>query len=305
MWQARGGGLFLSQPHLHSLMSTNRPTPQILAFKVPLQSELAEASLNINHRTVVQDNYVQNGERYSGIVKVTAQFLVGRRRKFVSLGSGVIIDERHVMTVGHVVWSMDLGLPVSIRIDKDSRADPNGLDCRYVEAGAVHFQWADMSSTQNDFAVLRVSTPFHNTKPMEVQTTPTTENALSVDVLGFSTDMPIAVDGEWLGYLCSSQSQVRYVPSAGPLLDHYGDTEKGASGGPVVWAGRVIALHRGWGFTDSAKCNKAVAINHHGNDLKKFINAIAITIGNTPLEGSQLTQVGTFMFKDSAVLCFG
>lgn len=152
-------------------------------------------------------------------------------------GSGVIIDDYHVMTVGHNIWSLEGGLALCISIHRDERAGPEHLYKRYVDAGAVHYQWAQAcfeakestfmrkSSWENDLAVLRVSKRFHEgCQRMEYRQTPI--GTTDVGIYGFPGDMPI-VEGVWQASLCISPSKVTYAPSTSTMLDHDGDTEGG------------------------------------------------------------------------------
>ncbi|KAI1141095.1 hypothetical protein F5Y05DRAFT_410947 [Hypoxylon sp. FL0543] len=98
------------------------------------------------------------------------------------------------------------------------------------------------------------------------------------------------------------------MPSTHTLPTHDGDTEKGTSGGPVFDSlGRVIALHKGFELIDSSanvKVNKAVAINHYGNDVEKFVQALSMLMKNTPAEGTQIERGDQLELGGSIVTCF-
>ncbi|KAI1662126.1 trypsin-like cysteine/serine peptidase domain-containing protein [Daldinia decipiens] len=284
--------------------------PRAVVFKY--LHNFDEASLGMNLRKVSPDADVQNGGPFSGIVRVVAVFQIPTGEWWQTTGSGVIIDDHHVMTVGHNIWSSQGGLALSISIHRDGRADHNDSDKRCVEAGAVHYRWAqacakangpeyDRTYWINDFAILRVSKPFpKGTQPMEYRKTPT--KTTSAKIYGFPTDMPKDTKGKWLAYLCYSQGRVTYVPTSS-LLDHDGDTEPGSSGGPVVdSSGRVIALHRGCDWVvvpyHHPLINKAVALLTKGNDPEKFIQAINFPAGKGPTKGQEVRKGNVFRVGD-------
>jgi hypothetical protein len=81
----------------------------------------------------------------------------------------------------------------------------------------------------------------------------------------------------------------------------------GASGGPVVdiTTGGVIAVHRGWDWLNptvkTVKTNKAVVINHHGNDVDNFVAALSLMDGGTPARRAPVAWRGTLMWWDTRV----
>ncbi|KAI1472812.1 trypsin-like cysteine/serine peptidase domain-containing protein [Daldinia caldariorum] len=266
--------------------------------------DYGEASIGLNRREVISDTYVQNDGPWSGIVRVEALFLGRTGKWWRTTGSAVIFDDYHVMTVGHNVWSREGGLALFVSIHRDRRADPEHLDTRYVDAGAVHYQWAKACSEakeskfmgkaawENDFAILRVSKPFHEgCRRMEYGKTPLGDT--NVGIYGFPRDM--SIDNKvWQASLCFSRSTVTYAPTTSTMLDHDGDTAGGNSGGPVVdnASGKVIALHRGYdkvklhrrAEVDLAEINKAVALLVKGNDPEKFSQAIDVLTGEESVE---------------------
>ncbi|KAI0894064.1 trypsin-like cysteine/serine peptidase domain-containing protein [Annulohypoxylon nitens] len=273
----------------------NGQTPKAIVFRQPLSQENEEALLGVNHRRVIPAVDVINDGRFSGIVRVVATFVDSLGQECLSNGSGVIIDHEHVMTVGHTIWHSQYGLAVSIAIHQDSRA---GSDIYRVDSGAVHFLWTDEFSTKNDFAILHVPTRFqHGIKPMRYAGVSTTFTATSANIYGFSNDMPKDDRGLWIPHLSYSYALVRWVPGNYGLLDHNGDTNKGASGGPVVDdLGVVIALHRGNYHTGDKESNAAVAINHLGNNVEKFKEALRVVTKVIPEEESKVAQGAKFMF---------
>ncbi|OTA61475.1 hypothetical protein K449DRAFT_445244 [Hypoxylon sp. EC38] len=276
---------FLSGARLKDRMSIDGLVPQAIYFK--FRSETDEAVLRINPREFTATSHVLDGGSYSGIVR---EFKVAGGQSVSFSGSGTVIDDHHVMTVGHVIWSRKYGPAVSVTIERDSRATRDEYP---VDSCTVHFMWAEEFSEPNDFAVLRVSKRFHDgIKRMNYKRTPTTMAPLSANILGFSSDMPMAGDGEWLGHLCHSPSQVEYAPDTDPLLKHYGDTEKGASGGPIVHCETTIALHKGT-YRDKL-ANKAIPIDCHGNDINNFIQAIAFMTRGELVTESRIIRGGEF-----------
>lgn len=183
-------------------------------------------------------------------MRVESLFLGRKGAWWQTTGSAVIIDDYHVMTVGHNIWSPEGGLTLFISIHRDKRADPKHSGKRYVDAGAVNYQWAQAcleakksgfvrkSAWENDFAILRVSKPFHKgCRRMEYQQTPI--GTTNVRIYGFPRDMPM-VKGEWQASLCFSLSTVTYAPSTSTMLDHDRDTKGGMCKRYYEWLVRDI-----------------------------------------------------------------
>ncbi|KAI1482136.1 trypsin-like cysteine/serine peptidase domain-containing protein [Daldinia eschscholtzii] len=279
-----------------------------------------EAAIGVNPMEICSDPWVQDLGPFSGIVRVTALFPTHEGEEHRTTGTAVIIDDYHVMTVGHNVWSAKYGLALSISIHRDGRADPNGLDSRSVDAGAVHFQWVKAckdaqkskclkkSSWAYDFAVLRVSEPFNmGCQQMKYKKTPLDKTHVSI--YGFPYGIPL-VKGVWQARLCLSRSIVTYAPTTSAILDHDGDTKCGSSGGPVVEdaSGKVIALHRGFDKVDAhgkAKINKAVPLLFEGNDPGKFRDVIDILSRGESVDGSQIRKSDEFSIRQCTAACFG
>lgn len=132
------------------------------------------------------------------------------------------------MTSAHNVWDWKCGLAISIRIHRDNRVDPYGLDDRCVKGGAVHYKWATEYSGQHDFAILQVAKPFDDKiRPMKYRRAPPDEGILDVQVHGFVYDTPRLGNGACFGHLWHSSSKAQHIPSAQTLLHHSGDTKKG------------------------------------------------------------------------------
>ncbi|KAI0554002.1 hypothetical protein F4679DRAFT_392797 [Xylaria curta] len=205
------------------------------------------------------------------------------------------------MTVAHNVWHMAFGPAVAIVIHRDHRAGPSGIDHRHhVEIASVHYGWATTHSKQNEFAILRVSVPFsEKVKPMKYKAT--IEDPVETTIHGFSSDFPKT------GILSYSRAESRYV-SEERIVFHDGNMFKGASGGPVVDGdGVVIAIHRGWGrhLSVEDRINQAVAINRHGNDVRRFIDALALSAGQFPDGASGIAHGATFVFRAAQVTLVG
>ncbi|KAI1097424.1 hypothetical protein F4804DRAFT_339212 [Jackrogersella minutella] len=211
----------LNEPCLQDLTLSDGRVSQTVAFKLPFGHGHDEALLGINLRGVSPAVDVQDDGPYNGIVRVIAKFVDPESKRWLNHGSGTVIDDQHVMTVGHTVWHREYGLAMSITIRRDGRI---GSGIRRVDRGGVHFRWAKDSLTRNDFAILHVSEPFcDRIRLMKYKKTPTDVGTIGAKAYGFSSDMPKDADGEWLPHLCWSQSQVRYVPSPDNLLHHDGD----------------------------------------------------------------------------------
>ncbi|KAI1460234.1 trypsin-like cysteine/serine peptidase domain-containing protein [Annulohypoxylon moriforme] len=282
---------------IRNLMLIDGCEPQALIFKLLLRRSRPEAILRRNPRRVSPATTVQDGGIYSGIVRVVAEFKdhIGQRRR--SSGSGTIIDNRHVVTVGHNVWNPEDGLAVSITIVRDDRADQKNY---HVDSGVVHFQWVKVSSVPHDFTILHVSEPFHDQiQHMKYETTPTSGGVVNVGIHGFPYDMPSNDQGHHLAHLCYSQSQVEYVPNDYSMVLHDGDTESGNSGGPVVdtSSNTVIAVHRG----SCGDSNEAIAINHHGNDIEMFMKVLASMTDTSSAKDPRIVQGREFPYNESTV----
>ncbi|KAI1206719.1 trypsin-like cysteine/serine peptidase domain-containing protein [Annulohypoxylon truncatum] len=302
--QVQGGSLiFLNGTHLPRHLEIDGREPQAIVFRQPLPSDHEEALLGMNLRKVNPAVDVLNDGPCSGIVRVLATFIDCFGQHWLGNGSGVVIDSEHVMTVGHTIWHREYGLAVSITICRDSRAGP---DIYHVDAGAVHFQWAEASSAKNDFAILRTSNRFQSgIKPMRYTRSPTALATTNVNVYGFSTDMPMDQNGYWHPHLSYSYATVECVPDTYGLLGHNGDTYQGASGGPAVDnSGVVIALHRGSYSSGNDTSNRAVAVNQLGNDIEKFKEALAVMTEGTPVGVSRITQGAKFGLRGWIGACF-
>ncbi|KAI1077468.1 hypothetical protein F5B20DRAFT_592783 [Whalleya microplaca] len=207
--------------HTHMDLPKNPPLidgrePEAFAFRLPPNGD--EALIGRHRRKLCSDIDVQDGGPCSGVVVVEVGFVdsKGRRRSF--WGSGTVIDDQHIMTVGHNIWHRKHGRAVSASVYRDSRADRYGSDDRHVDIVAVHSQWIHARSVQNDFAILRISEPFHdNVRPLRYHKTPTDIDSISVKVYGFKDDKP--KDGHGTGplRLAYSDSEVIYRPGGDNL----------------------------------------------------------------------------------------
>ncbi|KAI0387711.1 trypsin-like cysteine/serine peptidase domain-containing protein [Hypomontagnella monticulosa] len=280
--------------------------PHALAFKLPQKFIEDEALLDENPIELNPATDVQNGGTYSGVVQVRSVFGKRMGHSNIRRGSAVVIDREHIMTVAHNIWHERDGIAKSIQILRDCRADPYEVDSRLVDAGVVNYQWPISFSDEHDFAILHVSEPLHRgIQSMEYKQTPVAGGIHDVKIYGFPFNMFDNHNGEYLGRLCHSQGQVEYHCIDG-LLDHNGDTEKGSSGGPVVESsGSVVAIHKGT-MRDSRRrpiINIAVLINRHGNDVEKFMQALAVINGTS---GSlEIAQSDNFMLEGHEAVCLG
>ncbi|RYO82222.1 hypothetical protein DL766_006355 [Monosporascus sp. MC13-8B] len=144
---------------------------------------------------------------------------------------------------------------------------------------------------------LRVSKPSSDwIQAMRYWTTPTDVVPISVGICGFPCDMPKDKNGTHAARLCCDESRVMYEPVGG-LLQHDGDTEVGTSGGPIVVDNnRAISMHRGWAdFGSKGMANEGVSINHHGNNVDKFIEALAVMTRETR---DGMLECDTFGYED-------
>ncbi|KAI1393203.1 trypsin-like cysteine/serine peptidase domain-containing protein [Hypoxylon trugodes] len=279
-------------------------TPAAFVFNLSSQFDSVETVLGKHPRDVSLSVDIENGGILSGVVMVESRYVDSNGNLWIGHGSATVIDEHHVVTTAHNVWDDNLGLARSIKISRDHRVDP---DDRYVDYGAVHYQWAHDLSKRNDFAVLRVSEPFHDgIRPLGYMKTPFDVGAMDFTVYGFPCDMPKDEDGEQLYQLCFSHSSFRDEPWNRNLIYHDGDTYYGNSGGPVVGPdGKMLAVHRGYrNLSPTGKINVAVAINHHGNDIEKFIQALRARAGMALSRDFLLIQGDALVDYPNAA-CFG
>ncbi|KAI1741661.1 trypsin-like cysteine/serine peptidase domain-containing protein [Xylaria scruposa] len=298
-------GGYIGGPWQRISMSIDGHKPQAFVFRPSYPvDDGTEAPLNKNCRKVSGVASIQDHGPYSGIVRVKAIYEDRPGADSIkrwSWGTGIIIDNQHVMTVAHNVWHKKFGPAITSIIYRDRRADPGGIDRRHdVEIASVHYGWTTTYSKQNDFAILRVSVPFSDKiKPMKYKAT--MEDSVETTIHGFSSDFPE------IGILTYSRAESRYVGEE-RVVFHDGDTFRGASGGPVVDSdGVVIAIHRGWGERSSFKdrINQAVAINHHGNDVQKFIDILALSAGQSRVGTSGIALGATFVFRAAQVTLVG
>ncbi|KAI1171782.1 trypsin-like cysteine/serine peptidase domain-containing protein [Nemania sp. FL0916] len=248
----------------------------VVVFKPLVELDKDEALLGRNPRRITQKPTFKT----TGSVAVCVSTRGSAGITNVSgRGTGIVIDDHHVMTVAHNVWNRKYGAAISITIKRDRRADPGSADDRCVDTACVHYGWTTAYSKQNDFAILRVSEPFSDKLDrMRYEKASIEAGRVKATIHGFSFDFPLRS-----GVLSHSQAEAWYVVGRDSMVFHDGDTMEGASGGPVVnEAGAVIALHRGCSKSTSVEnneiieINKAVAIGYHDNDVEKFINALAL-----------------------------
>ncbi|KAI0102600.1 trypsin-like cysteine/serine peptidase domain-containing protein [Nemania sp. FL0031] len=249
---------------------------QVAVF-APLQSQRVDGHEAIlrdkDSRSVSRESDVRDSGSYSGVVIVKAFF---KETGVYTCGTAVLIDDRHAVTVAHNVWHVEDGPARAITLCRDERVDVDGTGCYRVEVVGVHCRWANMHSKANDFALLRIYDRVSDgIKPMRYKQTPIDGCAIAATVYGFTSRLPESRSD--LIRLAQSQGSAKYnIEEA--MVDHTGDTIRGASGGPLVDSdGSIIAIHRGWRYLsdESTKINQAVAINRHDNNVEGFIRAVA------------------------------
>ncbi|KAI0436151.1 trypsin-like cysteine/serine peptidase domain-containing protein [Xylaria telfairii] len=236
--------------------------PMAVAWK--LDAGFSEAILGKNPRDVVPPEEIMLGSYLRGVVKIT----VGFGGDSIVTGSGVLIDDWTVATVGHLLVN-DYGHAKDVVISAGQGSSDNTIEFRDGIYVAVHYKWYDKRSDPNDLAFIRLSKSFDTVNHIKYMQTPVTDNSIDASIYGFPYDMPHDSPGN---RLCVSRCPVRYGQSSSTgMLEHEGDTAKGTSGGPVLDAqGIVIALHKGWAETGRRQVNRAVAIDRDGNDFWAF-----------------------------------
>ncbi|KAI1116578.1 trypsin-like cysteine/serine peptidase domain-containing protein [Nemania sp. NC0429] len=252
--------LFAQKSHSQHVTMRDPPShPMAVAWK--LNSGFPEAIIGENPRSVVTPEHITAGGHLRGVVRIIATWQGG----FVK-GSGVLIDEFTVATVGHLLIDRDgHARNVVIRV-----SEGGGDESRNGTYAAVHYGWYSRRSNPNDLAFIRLSKPFETVKPIKYMQTPVTDKDSNASIYGYPGDMPNNAKGN---QLCVSKSPIRYSQSYPTgMLEHKGDTEKGTSGGPILDAsGTIIALHRGWDHeAGGGRINQAVAIDRDGNDFWAF-----------------------------------
>ncbi|KAK7408872.1 hypothetical protein QQX98_008933 [Neonectria punicea] len=278
---------------------------RIKAAAWKLQETGVEVCFGINPRRLVPESDVHGGGRYSGILEIYSTFQAHNGTTLPFHGTAFVIDKYHVLTVAHNIWHADFGRARAVTLYMDHRVDPNGQHSRQGSVVAAGYQYVYCNVELNDFAIVKVSEPFDTAVvvPLRVDIIPT-NTTIDVTVLGYPFDMPKNRRGERQSHLCQSSSQVKYDGT--DLVEHIGDTGKavslmglnvGNSGGPVITDANIaIAVHRGWGYRKTignaigkvvgkiervriydpeAVRNKAVPINHHGNDIPQFVAVLA------------------------------
>ncbi|XDG07470.1 hypothetical protein ABKA04_007085 [Annulohypoxylon sp. FPYF3050] len=280
--------------------------PQIVVFQETPPTHLNE-SLGDKYRQICEEDTVQDGGLLSGVVMVTAVFKNNLGESKCISGTGFVIDDHHILTAGHIIWCNQLGLARNIQIHRDCRSLSREY---YVDAGAVHFNWANDFWGANDQALLHVSTPFpQKIKRMEYSQTPTLGDDFTVKTYGFPCDLPKGRTGLWPAHVSHTEGHARYTLGDLFLL-HRGHTNLGNSGGPVVdgSSGEAIAVHVGTdllhpqGSVDSV--GFATAINRNGNNIEKCISSITISTKLGPAEIPEVGKSSAFKYYGWSVACF-
>ncbi|GAW20542.1 hypothetical protein ANO14919_100500 [Xylariales sp. No.14919] len=247
--------------------SRDGPSPTMpIAVAWKLETGFSEVLLNKNQRAVVPLEEIKIGSLLRGVVRISVRLQTGP-----VFGTGVLIDDLTVATVGHLLVDT-YGNVQGVTIWAGQGDGDNTIEDRDGIYVAVHNRWYRERRNSNDLAFIRLSKPFGKANPIKYMQTPVTHNGIDASIYGFPYDLP-EKGNERGKRLCVSESAVRYsLSDSVGMLEHEGDTEKGTSGGPVLNAeGVVIALHRGWDSkVGGGRINQAVSIDRDGNDFSAF-----------------------------------
>ncbi|KAI0894073.1 trypsin-like cysteine/serine peptidase domain-containing protein [Annulohypoxylon nitens] len=273
--------------------------PQVVVFQEPPPAHLDESPWG-NDRQISEEHTIHDGGLNSGVVMVTAVFKDHLDQWGWTYGTGFIIDDHHVLTAGHNIWRNNTyRLARYIYIHRDCRSLSHDY---HVDAGVVHFNWANGFSRENDQALLHVSTPFSKgIKRIEYRQTSTLNTDGKVVTSGYPYDFPENRKGMWPAHLSHTESRARYTVGDS-FLRHWGHTENGNSGGPVVdsSSGEAIAVHTGVDCLSGL----ATAINRNGNDVEKCINSISMSARLGPAGDLKVGKGVAFKYCGWSVACF-
>jgi len=170
------------------------------------------------------------------------------------VGSGVIIDEYHVLTAGHVVYSHDCGGWAS---NIEIIPGQDGFEAPFHHAYAIHIRtyagWTEDRAFQHDWAMLTLDrnigtyTGWMNRRTADPSSVIYLENA---NIAGYPADLDFGMNMYWdedIGHSADIYNHFYYM-----------DTNGGMSGGPV------------WRYYNGQPEILSIHAYHQGDNLPNF-----------------------------------
>jgi len=193
-------------------------------------------------RESVRKNDIKPGGKYRGKVLrvIPYEFLTsvgicklfvyfdGEQDHYESTGF-CVVDQATIVTSGHVVFDKAHGRAIAIAAHIGYRgADSHLTQAHEVQMAAcvaVHQEWYDNYSKPNDFALIKLRTPFDNVLPLEWKTCPDKEDNRRICVVGYPGDVPPNRHGEYMYE--STGDRVFDLEGSDSMLIHRLDTYYG------------------------------------------------------------------------------
>ncbi|KAH8652852.1 trypsin-like cysteine/serine peptidase domain-containing protein [Ilyonectria robusta] len=226
--------------------------------------DFSEAILNKNPMTPVAEQEIKDGRVPSGVVKILVKY-PGRH---YSVGTGILIKDRVVATVGHLL--VGEGGPAIEVIVLAGVGGPAGcIERRDGHYFAAHQAWYDEGTAPNDLAFILLYQQFDTVHPLDYKTTPATDNTYAV-IYGYPGKFPKHAQGS---RLVQSQSTIRFDPTQPwRMVEHEADTMKGHSGSPVIDTsdGKVVGIHSRWTYKNEDK--KELILIYIGKQPEAYAN---------------------------------
>jgi hypothetical protein len=212
--------------------------PMLKALGWPLKAdhtEAAEAVIGKNKRDMVSSEEMEDGdvrglhprftrpihidsECFTAKVKVVSEFPNGKTLS----GSGTLIGERIILTVGHILFDKKIGKSPaeSITVLAGVHGIFGNFQSRKGTYAVLSHPWYDDGEIKQDIGLILLDQPFKTATPIKYRQTPTSEKG---EVHGYPSDKP------YYGLVpCKSVSVMNYDhdKTAGMVV-HEADTFEG------------------------------------------------------------------------------